>query len=161
MADLKTNYKDYVASGDRKYNIAANADGSSSITDVTTYTQTGDTFGASDINATNTAVNALNQNLGTETTRAKAAETDLSNTIKALEIAGVAMTNHTGVALFDSRFSQPPVGNYWYLFFRISGDTSNNDCLLLAFTIGDAENNTVNYKWSIKSGVLINNVVSF
>lgn len=59
MADLKTNYKDYVASGDRKYNIAANADGSSSITDVTTYTQTGDTFGASDINATNTAVNRV------------------------------------------------------------------------------------------------------
>ena len=106
-------------------------------------------------------VDTLNQNLGTETTRAEAAETYLSNTIKALGIAGVAMTNHLGATLFDRRFSQPPVGNYWYLFFRNSGDTSNNDCLLLAFAIGDAVNNTVNYKWSIKSGVLVNNVVSF
>lgn len=54
---LKTNYKDYVYSGSQKFKITANSDGTSSITDATTYSQTGDTFGASDLNATNTEVN--------------------------------------------------------------------------------------------------------
>ena len=61
MASLRTNYKDDILSGDRKYRMITNSDGTVSFQDVTDYTQEGDTFGALDINATNTAVNALQE----------------------------------------------------------------------------------------------------
>ena len=57
---LKTDYKDAMFDGDRKYRITANADGTSRISDETEYTQEGDFFGANDVNATNKAVNHLN-----------------------------------------------------------------------------------------------------
>ena len=67
MADLKTNYVDDVldtsVNEKRKYNMIQNADGTVSFVDVTTYTQNGDSFGAKDVNDTNTAVNELNNNL--------------------------------------------------------------------------------------------------
>ena len=54
--DHKT-YKDYVApSSGRRYKITANTDGSSSITDVTVYSQQGDQWGAADANALWTAM---------------------------------------------------------------------------------------------------------
>ena len=56
---LKTNYKDAVFSGERKYQEVFNPDGTKSFTDRTSYTTQGDKFGANDINATNSAVNAL------------------------------------------------------------------------------------------------------
>jgi len=61
---LKTNYKDDIFTGDyRKYRQINNSDGTISLSDVTEYSQTGDKFGASDINATNQAVNQLNSDL--------------------------------------------------------------------------------------------------
>lgn len=57
---LKTDYKDDVFEGNRKYQSVSNTDGTVSFTDTTSYTQAGDQFGARDINATNTAVNRLN-----------------------------------------------------------------------------------------------------
>ena len=45
--------------GARKYRITTNPDGTTGITDLTSYTQEGDRFGANDINATNEAVNKL------------------------------------------------------------------------------------------------------
>lgn len=56
---LKTNYKDDVFSGNRKYNKIDNADGTISLVDATTYTTVGDTFGATDVNAITTQVNGL------------------------------------------------------------------------------------------------------
>ncbi len=60
-ATLSTSYKDDVLasamSGSRRYKMISNDDGTVSFQDATTYTQTGSTFGASVINATNTAVN--------------------------------------------------------------------------------------------------------
>ena len=50
---LKTNYKDDVFTGKRKYRITNNDDGTVSLDDVTVYTQQGDIFGAADINAIN------------------------------------------------------------------------------------------------------------
>ena len=58
---LKTNYKEDVFTGNRKYQMTTNGDGTVSFTDVTEYSQVGDTFGAADINATNAAIN----NIGT------------------------------------------------------------------------------------------------
>ena len=57
---LKTDYRDALYDGARKYRITENADGTSGIADETKYTQEGDSFGANDINSTNEAVNRLN-----------------------------------------------------------------------------------------------------
>ena len=57
---LKTDYKDAVFSGERKYQEIFNNDGTKSFTDRTVYTEAGDKFGANDINATNAAINATN-----------------------------------------------------------------------------------------------------
>lgn len=57
---LKTNYKDDVFEGNRKYTLTQGGDDKYEITDSTHYTVQGDTFGAKDINATNAAVNRLN-----------------------------------------------------------------------------------------------------
>jgi hypothetical protein len=60
-ATLPTNFKDDVLAsamgGKRRYNMIHNSDGTVSFEDVTDYTQVGSTFGAAQINATNTAVN--------------------------------------------------------------------------------------------------------
>lgn len=59
MNSLKVDYLDAVFSDARKYTETANSDGTVSFTDVTEYTQEGDRFGATDINATNGAINSL------------------------------------------------------------------------------------------------------
>ena len=63
--DLKTNYLDYIPpSTGKRYKITTDSLGFSAIEDETEYTQTGDTFGASDINATNTEINNINSSKG-------------------------------------------------------------------------------------------------
>ncbi len=59
MKQLKTDYKDAMFDGARKYKISQNPDGTSGIADETTYTQKGDLFGSNDMNETNGAINAL------------------------------------------------------------------------------------------------------
>lgn len=67
MADLKTDYKDDVldtsANQLRKYQMITNDDGTVSFIDVTAYTQTGDNFGAKDINAVTSTINDVNSKL--------------------------------------------------------------------------------------------------
>lgn len=67
MADLKTNYVDDVLDSSknqlRKYQQIQNDDGTFSFVDVTEYTTTGTSFGAKDINDTNSKVNELNNSL--------------------------------------------------------------------------------------------------
>lgn len=65
---LKTDYKNDMFSGKRKYQVTQNSDGTISLDDVTTYTQQGDVFSASDINATNIEVNKNTQGLIIERT---------------------------------------------------------------------------------------------
>ncbi len=61
-ATLPANFKDDVMSssmgGKRRYNLIHNSDGTVSLEDVTSYTQVGNSFGAAQVNAINTAVNA-------------------------------------------------------------------------------------------------------
>ncbi|WP_349672991.1 hypothetical protein [Lacrimispora sp.] len=57
---LKTDYKDAMFDGQRRYRLIPNEDGTYSLPDETTYTQKGDKFGANDINATNKAINQIN-----------------------------------------------------------------------------------------------------
>lgn len=56
---LKTDYKDDGFAGNRKYRMITNADGTMSFEDVTPYDPVGDSFGALDINTTNTEINKL------------------------------------------------------------------------------------------------------
>lgn len=57
MAALKTDYKDDVFSGNRKYTMVNNPDGTVSFVDVTEYVQVGDSYGASEINEQNDVIN--------------------------------------------------------------------------------------------------------
>lgn len=60
-ANLPVNFKDDILkenmNGKRRFKMIQNSDGTVSFEDVTDYTQVGSTFGAAQINATNTAVN--------------------------------------------------------------------------------------------------------
>ncbi len=59
MSNLRTNYKDDVFAGKRKYSEIDNGDGTISFDDVTDYAQVGDTYGAAQINETNDVINNL------------------------------------------------------------------------------------------------------
>jgi hypothetical protein len=65
---LKENYKDDIldvsVNTKRKYRMTENPDGTVSFDDETEYTQEGDSFGASDMNATNGKVNTLESDIG-------------------------------------------------------------------------------------------------
>lgn len=67
MEKLKTSYTedqlDISQNTKRKYNVTKNPDGTESFDDVTEYTVKGDKFGAGDINATNAAVNDINDRM--------------------------------------------------------------------------------------------------
>lgn len=56
---LRTNYKDDVFTGNRKYRMISNGDGTVSFEDVTEYSQVGDFYGAADVNELNDTVNNL------------------------------------------------------------------------------------------------------
>lgn len=58
---LKTNYKDDVFEGNRKYALIQGGDGKYEIIDSTNYTVQGDTFGAKDVNAITKILNALQE----------------------------------------------------------------------------------------------------
>lgn len=57
MADLRTDFKDDIYSGNRKYIQTTNEDGTVSFSDSTTYEQRGDAFGANELNAITKEVN--------------------------------------------------------------------------------------------------------
>lgn len=59
MSNLRTNYKDDVFTGSRKYHTINNPDGTVSFTDETEYEQNGDTYGAAQINEVNGIINNL------------------------------------------------------------------------------------------------------
>ena len=56
---LKTDYKDDIYEGSRRYRITQNEDGTNTITDATTYTQKGDKFGQNDMNAITVEINKM------------------------------------------------------------------------------------------------------
>jgi hypothetical protein len=56
---LKSDYKNDIFPGQRKYLMVQNEDGTVSFSDATQYSQQGDAFGANDINGTNAAINQL------------------------------------------------------------------------------------------------------
>ena len=61
MDRLKTDYKDDVFTGQRRYRELNNGDGTKTFTDNTVYSQIGDKFGAKDVNAITKTLNALQE----------------------------------------------------------------------------------------------------
>lgn len=65
MAQLKTDYTDQILDSSvntqRKYRQVDNGDGTISFVDVTEYSQQGDSFGAGDVNTTNSVLNTCVQ----------------------------------------------------------------------------------------------------
>lgn len=57
MSALRTDYQDDVFSGNRKYTMVNNGDGTVSFIDQTQYAQVGDSYGAAEINQQNQVIN--------------------------------------------------------------------------------------------------------
>lgn len=67
MENLRTDFVDDILNASentrRKFRMISNDDGTISFEDVTAYSQVGDSFGATEVNKTNGAVNELNESL--------------------------------------------------------------------------------------------------
>ena len=78
---LKTNYKNDMFSGKRKYQMTENSDGTISLDDVTNYEQIGDVFSADDINDTNAEVNSIRSDLSDLSQETEQSFTETNNQI--------------------------------------------------------------------------------
>ena len=97
---LKTNYKDDVFEGNRKYTLMQGGDGKYEIIDSTNYTVQGDTFGAKDLNAITKTLNALQ-----EIRRVFVDVSKWSNTapyVQEIDVPGILSTDAPTVALYLS-----------------------------------------------------------
>ena len=88
---LKTDYKDAMFDGQRRYRLIANEDGTYSLPDETTYTQEGDKFGANDINATNAEVNRIGN--GVAVTLAASGWSSSAPYSQSVSVAGLKATD--------------------------------------------------------------------
>lgn len=87
---LKTNFKDSQWTGEKKFQMSQSGD-TVTLTDVTTYSQVGDSYQASDINAANTLLNNLTNNC----------DTGLELIRRALSVNGATNTDDLAKALDD------------------------------------------------------------
>lgn len=100
---LRTDYKDDILPAEgRKYSLISNPDGTTSIADVTQYTQVGDNYGAADINLLNAIVNTLN-----------APGAGPHNSIYGGRFLGNAVTGEQYAAIADGSFTDMYIGDYW------------------------------------------------
>lgn len=104
---LKTDYKDDIFPGARRYDLVKNEDGTVSFTDKTDYTQEGDKFGAGEINAICQEINETKKSVGDGkklvaeaiTAKGQATDTDAEFAVMAENIGrietGANQTNRT------------------------------------------------------------------
>ena len=85
---LKTDYKDDIFSGDRKYAQIDNGDGTVSFTDETEYDQVGDSFGATQINEIDGKINSIDTSIGTINTNINNINTSINNLNSELTASG-------------------------------------------------------------------------
>jgi len=95
---LKTDYQDAMYDGQRRYRLITNEDGTYSLPDSTTYTQTGDKFGANDINETNTEINKL-ETVKTATL-ATASWSSTAPYTQTVSVTGITVTDKPVVSLY-------------------------------------------------------------
>lgn len=100
MDRLKTDYKDDVFTGQRRYREHDNGDGTKTFTDNTVYSQIGDKFGAKDLNAITKTLNALQ-----EIRRVFVDVSKWSSTapyVQEIDVPGILSTDAPTVALYLS-----------------------------------------------------------
>lgn len=100
---LRTDYKDDILPAEgRKYSLTSNPDGTTSIADVTQYTQVGDNYGAADINLLNSIVNTLNT-----------PGAGPHNSIYRGKFLGNSVTGDQYAAIQSGTFDDLYIGDYW------------------------------------------------
>ena len=155
--DHKT-YKDYVApASGRRYKITANTDGSSSITDVTVYSQQGDQWGAADANALWAAMDEgavqiyTHQKSGTIhklTGSGACGRVKLTANVAAgdtVQLNGKTVPAYVGAETFADALAGEPVTGRWLSFvwdgteinFNGGGGLSNTKLALATADTGD------------------------
>ena len=122
---LRTDYKDDILPAEgRKYSLISNTDGTTSIADVTQYTQVGDNYGAADINLLNAIVNTLNT-----------PGAGPHNSIYRGKFLGNSVTGEQYAAISSGTFDDLYIGDYWTIggvnyriaafdYFYNTGDTA-------------------------------------
>lgn len=149
-ANLPVNFKDDILkenmNGKRRFNMIQNIDGTVSFEDVTDYAQVGSTFGAAQINATNTAVN----NAADASKIIDDLDTIKANT-KAGYIAGAlavkALSSNLGAKLL---WTNPNPGS------KFSGQTipldlTNYDGVIIEFNVANSVNSLLTRAYIKKS----------
>lgn len=101
---LKTNYQNDVFEGKRKYIMTANNDGTVSFTDTTTYLTRGDSYGASEVNATNTVINNIETFVGK-----KLATKSLAANATSLTFTDSSITTSSTIEVFTDKWLVSPI----------------------------------------------------
>ncbi len=133
---LKTNYKDDVFTGNRKYKQTSNSDGSISLEDTTEYTQEGDIFAAKDINDTNTAVNANATSITNLTSKVSTNTSNISTNTSSINTLKTSKQDKAIKATIT-------LGTSWSSLTQsvsVSGITANHNAIL------DVVTSTSNYE---------------
>lgn len=112
-ATLATNFKDDILNSSmgskRRYNLIQNSDGTVSLEDVSTYNQVGSEYGASQVNATNNAVNA-----SADAGKIIDDVDDINAVTKEGYIAGALALKEVNSSLNGLSFVQDEDGNWGY-----------------------------------------------
>ena len=95
---LKTDYKNDVFSGQKKYSMTENEDNTVTFTDVTNYSQVGDNLGVSELNIINEILNGLANFLELTQTLSTSASTDFA-------FVNSAIHTDSSIQVFASRAS--------------------------------------------------------
>lgn len=97
---LKTNYLDFISSTANRFAKVSLEDDTVvhakvKLEDITTYTQTGDTFGASDLNETNTQVNTNETNITTNASAISDNADDISTNTGNISTNSIALGGYS------------------------------------------------------------------
>ena len=99
---LKTNYKDDIYQGNRKYLQVKNEDGTVSFSDATTYEQEGDYFGANEINVISQTINEVQDKADQAFQSASDGKTAIKNAITGIDPTVTIPTNATFAQLANA-----------------------------------------------------------
>lgn len=100
---LKTDFKDDIFEGNRKYKLSQDGEGNTEIQDVTVYSQEGNLFTAEHINATNKAVNGLSEDMASLKKSVSDGKTLVAAAITAKKVATAATASFAEMLKISKR----------------------------------------------------------
>lgn len=133
---LKTDYKDAVYTGNRKYTQTNNTDGTVSLVDATAYSTEGDPFGAADINATNQVVNANSDSIS-------ALQQTIKTTVKQITLSASGWANNENWDFYNINDSLITTGSFQEVIPSGSINKEQYKALQRACLVGTQENGVV------------------